>query len=234
MSKYLKILQSFAGTTGGLVVVIVLALWKIDILNFFGNMPTLSLTTFGSWISILVIAFAIIWALMKNKILLSHGVLFYIYSSALSVFITSLFSNSPFSAFSLFNIVSLLAMLYALAVVVAEILYSKPVFAKMDLKSLLPLLLFLIVYYLNVGFSSTLVIGLILLGAVLLGSKIVALLVAASYLIFPIFNGVDTIITLMDNNLPQQVNLIFTLLTYVAALVFIVVDLVRSLSKNEV
>ena len=125
-------------------------------------------------------------------------------------------------------------MLYALAVVVAEILYSKPVFAKMDLKSLLPLLLFLIVYYLNIGFSSTLVIGLILLGAVLLGSKIVALLVAASYLIFPIFNGVDTIITLMDNNLPQQVNLIFTLLTYVAALVFIVLDLVRSLSKNEV
>ncbi len=233
MSKFLKSLQSFAHTTLGLVVVIILALWQLNIFSLISNIPALSLSVYGSWLSIAVIAFAIIWAQMKDKVLLSHGILFFIYSSALAVFVTTLFSNSPVNAFDGYNIISLFAMVYALAVAVGEFMVSKPQPAKVNFKSLFALLLFIGAYYFLYGFTDTFVVGLVVLGAVLLGSKIVALLFAAGYLIGPMFSSLDMIIFNLTNNFPFQVSLFFILAITLAALVFIVLDLIQSFTKNE-
>lgn len=234
MSKFLKSLQVFAHTKGALVIVILLALFQINFFSLFSVPPQFGLSIVGSWLGLLVIAFAIIWAQIKDKVLLSHLILFFVYSSALAVFISSLFSNSPISAFDGYNIISLAAMAYSLGVVVGEFLFSKPTLTKFEYKSLFSLLLFIGAYYLLYNFTNTLVIAVITLGAVLLGSKIVALLYAFGALIPIIFGTTDTIIYYMNQNIPLQVSFFFTLAISITVLVFIILDLIKSFSNKEV
>ena len=66
MKSFLSSLVSFAHSTGGLVVVIVLALWQTNPLSYTTGF-VFSLGLVGSILSTLVVTFAIIWAALKEK-----------------------------------------------------------------------------------------------------------------------------------------------------------------------
>ena len=177
--------------------------------------------------------FAVIWAQVKANALLSHGILFFLFASALSGFVTALFSNTPSNAFDGNMLINLLIMLYTLGVVVAYLLYDKPKTSKVTALVTLPMLLFFGVYYIVFGFTSTLLVFLIVLVSLLLGSKVVALAYAMYAIIGHVFLRLYIIMELFRNNGNQSVNNWFIMVLFTVALVFLGMDFVKSIKSNE-
>jgi len=187
MKAFLLALKQFAASILGTIVVVVIVLWHWDILGMIENFPPINFMTIGRLLSLAILLFVIIWSQLKSKALLSHGILLYLFASALSGFISALFSNTPSSAFDGSTFINLLIMLYTLGVVAAYLLYDRPKTASLNTLVSLPLLVFAIVYYLRVGFNSTLLVMLVVTLALLLGSKVAALGYAMYVTISPLF-----------------------------------------------
>ena len=77
MKALLTALKGFAVSIGGLIVVIFAVFWHADILNIIENIGTFNLVTFGVYLGIMILMFAVIWAQSKSNALLSHGILFF-------------------------------------------------------------------------------------------------------------------------------------------------------------
>ncbi|WP_025724706.1 hypothetical protein [Acholeplasma granularum] len=235
MKAFLTALKNFAYSIGGLIVIIVvLLIGVLDIIDLIQNFPTsFTLTLVGSLLSTIVLAFSIIWAQLKNKILLSHGIMFFIYASALQQFISNLFSNNPTNAFDGNSLFGLISMAYFLLVSIAVILYEQPKPAKLNILGSLSILAYLVVSYILFGFNSTLITFLIILGALLLGSKVVAISYALSTLILPVFSHLNQIFNNFSNNSNQVFNHWFVALIGIAVIVFLSIDLFKLVDHNE-
>src|SRR5690554_3792038 len=115
MKAFLMSLKSFSVTIGGLIVVVIAVLLHGGLINLIQNFPsTFTLANVGYYLGVLILMFAIIWAQLKSNALLSHGILLYLFSSALSAFIGTLFSNTPSNAFDTSILLNLVVMLYTL------------------------------------------------------------------------------------------------------------------------
>ena len=228
MKSFLSALRNFAQGVGGLVVVILVALWNLSFLQTIvnGGSLTFGLAEIGDYLSTLAVAFALFWAQYKGKVLLSHLLMFLLFADALRTILVPLFS-AAFGSITLTMIIGLLIMLYALGVVVAEFVEGKQQAAKLQYRDLLSIILFAAAVYLSVGWSAAL-LGLIpVLIALLLGSKVVGLVYAAATLVTYAFVYVDTLMAAF------VFTTLLLLLVCVAALVFLVLDLVKALQKNE-
>lgn len=233
MKAFLLALKQFAASILGTIVVVVIVLWHWDILGMIENFPPMNLLTIGRLLSLVTLLFVIIWSQLKSKALLSHGILLYLFASALSGFISALFSNTPSSAFDGTTFVNLLVMLYTLGVVAAYLLYDRPKTASLNTLVSLPLLVFAIVYYLRTGFNSTLLVMLVVTIALLLGSKIAALGYAMYVTISPLFLALHTIVQAFSNNTGQSFNVWFNLVTLAFAFVFLALEFFKSIQRNE-
>lgn len=228
MKQFLLSLKDFSKSVGGLVVVLILALWQIDIFNIFSL--GFNLFTVGIWLSVVAMTFTIFWAQYKGKPLISHFILFTLYIGALSAFINSLFSSSPINAFTPETIVNLLAMLYTLFVSVSFVLYEKPKPTKLSFKDSLPLLAFVLVCYLAFGYTTTIIYSLVLLLILFFGTKIIALLYALSNLVFPIINLIDDLTTNISG---ITLNEWFHALLIVGVTAYLSYELVLSFKKGQ-
>lgn len=233
MKALLTALKGFAVSIGGLIVVIFAVFWHADILNIIENIGTFNLVTFGVYLGIMILMFAVIWAQSKSNALLSHGILFFLFASSLSGFLGDLFSNNPSDAFNGNQIVNVLIMLYTLGVVVAYLLYDRPKPAKVNELITLPMIIFFAAYYVVFGFSSTLLVFLIVLVAFLLGSGTVGIAYAMYAITSSIFLRLNIIFTSFSNNLDQSVNVWFTTMLLIAAFVFLIMSLVKKIQANE-
>src|SRR5690554_5531602 len=193
MKAFLLALKQFAASILGTIVVVLIVLWHWDILGMIENFPPINFMTIGRLLALATLLFVIIWSQLKSKALLSHGILLYLFASALSGFISALFSNTPSSAFDGSTFINLLIMLYTLGVVAAYLLYDRPKTASLNTLVSLPLLVFAIVYYLRVGFNSTLLVMLVVTFALLLVIKFVAFVFVIYLIISPLFLALLTI-----------------------------------------
>lgn len=234
MKSFLTAIKGFAESIGGLIVVVLIVLWHADVIGFIENFPpNFNWAVFGGWLTIIVLGFAVIWAQAKSKVLLAHGILLYLFVSALSIFVNRLFSNTPSNAFDGEVILNLLVMLYAFAVVLASLLYDRPKAAPLKSLTTLSLLIFFAVSYFANGFTGTLFAFLIVLVALLLGSKVVALAYAISTLLLPVFARVESVIQAFNNNLDQQFNTWFLTAAMIVSLVFLSMDFIKAIQTNE-
>ncbi len=234
MKAFLLALKGFAGSVGGLITVIFILFWHFDILGFIQNFPPqFNFLTIGSYLSLFVLVFAIIWAQMKSKVLLSHGILFFLYASALSVFLNRLFSNSPSDAFDGNGLINLIIMAYTLAVVAAYMLYDRPKTGKLNALMTLPFLIFFGLYYVASGFNNSLMTLLVVIIALLLGSKVVALAYPIHILVGFVFSALYFIFEALNNNTTQDINTWITLIVSVVSLVFLSLEFIKSIQSNE-
>lgn len=233
MKAFLLALKGFAESIGGLIAVIVILFWYFDILGFLENFPPeFNFLTIGSYLSLFVLVFAIIWAQMKSKILLSHGILFYLFASALSVFLTNLFSNSPTDAFEGTGLIDLVIMAYTLAVVAAYILYSRPKTHKLNALMTIPFLIFFGLYYVVTGFNNSLMALLVVIVALLLGSKVVALAYPIHILLGIVFSALHFIFEAFNNNGAQDFNMWVVMIASIVSLVFLSLELKKAVESN--
>lgn len=228
MKQFLLSLKDFSKSVGGLVVVLILALWQIDIFNIFNI--GFSLFTVGIWLSVVAMAFTIFWAQYKGKPLISHFILFSLYMGALSTFVNSLFSNSPLNAFTPETLVNLLAMLYTLFVSIAFVLYEKPKPTKLSFMESLPLIAFIVVCYITFGPSTAIIYSLIVLLILFVGTKIIALLYALSNLIVPVFSLINN---LVNNASGFTLNGWFHALLIICVAAYLTYELVLSFKKGQ-
>lgn len=234
MKAFLLALKGFAESVGGLIPVIFILFWYFDILGFVENFPPeFNFLTIGSYLSLFVLVFAIIWAQMKSKVLLSHGILFYLYASALSVFLNSLFSNSPSDAFEGTGLIDLIIMAYTLAVVAAFILYDRPKTGKLNGLMTIPFLIFFGLYYVVAGFNNSLMALLVVIVALLLGSKVVALAYPIYILVGIVFSALYFIFEALTNNGTQDFNIWIVMIASIVSLVFLSLEFIKAIQSNE-
>jgi len=234
MKAFLLSLKRFAESIGGLIVVIFVLFWHFNILGFIENLPpVLNFLTIGSYLSLLLLVFAVIWAQMKSKVLLSHSILFYLFASALSVFLSNLFSNTPTDAFDGSGLINLLIMAYALGVVAAYVLYDRPKTSKLDALLTIPFIIFFALYYVSAGFSASIMVLLIVIIALLLGSKVVALAYPMYILVGFIFSSLHFIFQAMTNNGSQDFNIWITMIVSIVSLVFLTLEFLKTIQSNK-
>ncbi len=229
MKSFLKSLQGFAHSMGGLVVVIVLAVWQTGLYNLLVNpFPEFTMAVVGGWLSTILVAFAIIWAQYKERVLLSHALLFLIFANGLSAFLSGVLTLQFDQALEVNTLVNLVAMLYVFAVVVAELMFSKPQSAKVEYKDLMSIGLFALAVYIHVGFTGALLALLPVFVALFLGSKVVAFLYAIASLVGSVFWQLNWVM-----NTPDEFSHYVYLALFTAALVFVVLDLLKAFQNNE-
>ncbi len=217
-----------------MIVIIFILFWHFNIWGFIENFPpTFSLLTVGSYLSLLILVFAVIWAQIKSKVLLSHGILFYFFASALSVFVSNLFSNSPTDAFNGRGLIDLVIMAYTLGVVSAYILYDRPKTSKLNALMTLPFLIFFGLYYLVVGFYSSLMVFLIVIVALILGSKVVALSYPMYVLIGMIFSALHFIFQAFSNNSAQNLNHWLVMITSIISFILLTLEFLKAVKSNK-
>lgn len=226
MKGFLSSLVSFAHSVGGLVVVVLLAVWQFGPMGF-GNI-NFSVGWLGVVLSSLIVAFAIVWSQYKQRYLLAHVILALIFASAVSQLFNSLLGLNFTGLGFVESIITTVAFLYALGVVVGELLVSRPKLATYPSKALFSLLLFGIAIYLVYGFGMLLLALVPIVVALLLGSRLVALLYAAATLVSYVFNNLSFIISF-----PSQYESYVLLLIFGAALVFIGMDLYKAFKNQE-
>lgn len=234
MKAFLIGLKGFAESIGGLIVVIFVLFWYFDILGFIENFPPgFDFLTIGSFLSLLILVFAVIWAQMKSNVLLSHSILFYLFASALSVFLSNLFSNSPSDAFDGSGLINLIVMAYTFGVIVAYVLYDRPKTSKLDALMTLPFIIFFGLYYIAAGFNASIMVLLVVLVALLLGSKVVALAYPMYILVGIVFSSLHFIFQALTNNGSQDFNIWVTMIVSVVSLVFLSLEFVKTVQSNK-
>lgn len=233
MKAFLMSLKSFSVSIGGLIVVIIAVLLYGNVLSIIRNFPPFSLAIFGSYLALFVLMFAVVWAQLKSNALLSHGILFFLFASAISGFLSQLFSNTPANAFELDSILDVVIMLYTLGVVAAFVLYDKPKPAKLSALATLPFLVYLGAHYLYAGFGVTLLSLLVVVIALLLGSKVVALAYAIFSITTPLFSNLHLIFQAFSNDTPQVVNYWFGFAVLTVAFVFLILEFVKSIKLDQ-
>lgn len=229
MKSFLKSLQGFAHSMGGLVVVIVLAVWQTGLYNLLVNpFPAFTMSVVGGWLSTILVAFAIIWAQYKERVLLSHALLFLVFANGLSTFLSGVLTLNFDQVLNVNTLVNLVGLLYVFAVVVAELMFSKPKPAAIAYKDLLSIGLFALAVYIHVGFTGALLALLPVFVALFLGSKVVAFLYATASLIGSVFGQLNWILTT-----PEEFSHYVYFALFAVALVFVVLDLLKAFKNNE-
>lgn len=226
MKGFLSSLVSFAHSMGGLVVVVILAVWQLNPLSF-GNF-NFSVGWLGGVLSSLIVAFAIVWSQYKQRYLLAHLILTLIFASAVSQLFNSILGLNFGGTGFIESIITTVAFLYVLGVVLGELLVAKPKLATYPMAALFSLLLFGIAVYLVYGFGTLLLALVPIVLALLLGSRLVALLYAGATLVAYVFSNLSFIISF-----PSQYEPYVLLLIFGAALVFIGLDLYKAFKNQE-
>ena len=148
MDNFLNKLLDFSKSVVGLVVVIAAVLVFLDPLNLL-NLRVFDLRVISSLLGMVILSFLIIFSQLKGNSFISHFLILWIFGSALSGFLGSLFSLSIGISF-LMSLLRVAFLLYAILVLVANYLFDKPTKNLVDFKRVVPLgVLVLVTFILN-------------------------------------------------------------------------------------
>lgn len=225
MKSFLSSLVSFAHSTGGLVVVIVLALWQTDPISLAGQ--TWGIASVGSTLATLLVAFAIVWAALKERHMLAHLILALILANSVSQLFNAIITLN-FGANGLYlSVISTVAFLYTLGVVLGELLVAKPKVTTYPMEKLYSILVAAVAIYLGLGFGNLLLAFVPVVLALLLGSRTVALMYTGATLLGQVFIHTSLLIAAFS------VGTLILTLAFAAALAYLVLDLVKAFQTNE-
>lgn len=225
MKSFLSSLVSFAHSMGGLVVVIVLALWQTNPLSYTTGF-VFSLGLVGSILSTLVVTFAIIWAALKERHLLAHLLLALVFANALSALFQAIVALNFGGSFYQV-IIEAVAFLYTLGVVLGELLVARPKVTTYPMDRLYPLLLTALVLYLGIGWTAVVWTFIPVVLALLLGSRTIALLYATASVVGYVFIQTNLLVA------GFAIGTLVLVLLFAATLVYLVLDLVKAFKAQE-
>lgn len=187
MDNFLRKTLDFSKSVFGLVAIIAAVIVFINPVGL-ANTNTFDLRVISSLLGRFILAFIIIYSQLKNKTLVSHLLILWVFGSAIAVFLGSL-NAITLNANFLMNVLRVIFLAYALLVVMANIMYEKPTPKNVDFKSLFSLGLLLIVIFLLNGLVSALVEAVILLVLLYFGSKFLAYLYGLYIAVPPLLNA---------------------------------------------
>lgn len=186
MDNFLRKTLDFSKSVFGLVAIIAAVIVFINPVGV-ANTNTFDLRVISSLLGRFILAFIIIYSQLKNKTLVSHLLILWVFGSAIAVFLGSL-NAITLNANFLMDVLRVVFLAYALLVVVANLVYEKPTPKTVDFKSLFSLGLLLIVIFVLNGLVSALLEAAILLALLYFGLKFLAYLYALYVAVPPLLN----------------------------------------------
>ncbi len=207
----------FSKSVFGLLIIILIGMYSLDIYTHYQNINNLRLLEIGNLIKITLTFVAVLIAAFKNKKIVSYVILSLIYIGSLPILVEKIIYLN-FSGFTYELLINLLILLYLLLMLTSHLLNEKIVLDFNYFFKAIGIVVFLIFVYLYQNFEIMVLVSIPLVIAVMLKTRLTALLLAFAWVFEQMFIRINAISK--NTDLPSQivglvlVSLLFIYLLY--------------------